>query len=152
MTVPHTHYSPRENENLTDTTVNVDPLTELATAADPDLRGHTVDSGRVPSARADASMKAPPRSIVLGHASEGTHGRAFESVGDRPPLRRSLSDDRKLVVGSLGVLLAVFALVSSNVAANHSPKPHGLPIGIVGSAAVVDVARAGLARAAPGAF
>jgi len=152
MTVPHTHYSPRENENLTDTTVNVDPLTELATAADPDLRGHTVDSGRVPSARADASMKAPPRSIVLGHASEGTHGRAFESVGDRPPLRRSLSDDRKLVVGSLGVLLAVFALVSSNVAANHSPKPHGLPIGIVGAPAVVAVARAELTRAAPGAF
>ena len=55
--------------------------------------------------------------------------------------RRSLSaDDRKLLVGSLGVLVAVFALVSSNVAANHSPKPHGLPIGIVGTPAVVDVA------------
>ena len=55
--------------------------------------------------------------------------------------RRSLSaDDRKLLVGSLGVLVAVFALVSSNVAANHSPKPHGVPIGIVGTPAVVDVA------------
>jgi hypothetical protein len=56
------------------------------------------------------------------------------------------------LVGSLGVLLAVFALVSSNVAANHSPKPHGLPIGIVGTPAVADAARAELARAAPGAF
>jgi hypothetical protein len=56
------------------------------------------------------------------------------------------------LIGSLGVLVAVFALVSSNVAANHSPKPHGLPIGLVGTAAVVDVARDGLARAAPGAF
>ena len=74
-------------------------------------------------------------------------------MSDGTPLRRSLSpDDRKLLVGSLGVLLAVFALVSSNVAANHSPKPHGLPIGIVGTPAVAGVARAELARAAPGAF
>jgi hypothetical protein len=48
------------------------------------------------------------------------HTRA--SMSDRTPPRRSFSpDDRKLLVGSLGVLLAVFALVSSNVAANHSP-------------------------------
>jgi hypothetical protein len=74
-------------------------------------------------------------------------------MSDRPPSRRSLSsDDRKLLVGSLGVLLAVFALVSSNVAANHSPKPHGLPIGIVGTPAVAGVAGAELARAVPGAF
>ncbi|MBV9335020.1 MAG: hypothetical protein JO243_03930 [Solirubrobacterales bacterium] len=56
------------------------------------------------------------------------------------------------MLGSLGVLLAVFALVSSNVAANHSPKPHGLPIGIVGTPAVAGVARAELARAVPGAL
>jgi hypothetical protein len=56
------------------------------------------------------------------------------------------------LVGSLGVLLAVFALVSSNVAANHSPKPHSLPIGIVGTPAVADAARAELARAVPGAY
>ena len=67
--------------------------------------------------------------------------------------RRSLSpDDRKLLVACLGVLVAVFALVSSNVAANHSPKPHSLPIGIVGTPAVADGARAELTRAAPGAF
>jgi hypothetical protein len=53
---------------------------------------------------------------------------------------------------SLGILVAVFALVSSNVAANHSPKPHSLPTGIVGTPAVADAARAQLARAAPGAF
>jgi hypothetical protein len=61
-------------------------------------------------------------------------------VTDRAPRRSLSADDRKLVVGSLGVLVAMFALVSSNVAANHSPKPHGLPIGIVGTPAVVDVA------------
>lgn len=74
-------------------------------------------------------------------------------MSDGTPRRRSLSpDDRKLLVASLGVLVAVFALVLSNVAANHSPKPHGLPIGIVGTPAVADAARAELARAAPGAF
>src|SRR6516165_1897620 len=74
-------------------------------------------------------------------------------MSDRPPRRRSRSpEDRNLLVGSLGVLLAVFALVASNVAANHSPRPHDLPIGIVGTPAVVDVARATLARTVPGAF
>jgi hypothetical protein len=56
------------------------------------------------------------------------------------------------LVGSLGVLVAVFALAASNVAANHSPKPDGLPVGIVGPPAAVAVARAELARATPGAF
>jgi hypothetical protein len=49
-------------------------------------------------------------------------------------------------------MVAVLALVGSNVAANHSPKPHSLPIGIVGTPAVADAAHAQLARAAPGAF
>jgi hypothetical protein len=119
MTVPDKDQSRPPNGNTTNTTVNVNPLTEPDTAADPDMRGHT----------------------------------ASRSVSDRPPPRRSLTnDDRKLAVGSLGVLLAVFALVFSNVAANHSPKPHGLPIGVIGAPAVVDVARAELARAAPGAY
>lgn len=127
MTVPHTHRSRPANGNTMNATGNVDPLTEPATSADPDTRNHTQGAARAPGAPADTSTKAPPR--------------------------RSLSpDDRKLLVGSLGVLLAVFALVSSNVAANHSPKPHGLPIGIVGTPAVVDVARAELARSAPSAF
>jgi hypothetical protein len=68
-------------------------------------------------------------------------------------VRRSLSpDDRRLLGASLGVLAAVFALVYSNVAANHSPKPHDLPIGIVGTPAVTAAAKAELGRAAPGAF
>jgi hypothetical protein len=56
------------------------------------------------------------------------------------------------LIASVGVLVLVFALVSSNVAANHSPKPHSLPIGIVGTPAVAGAAGAQLARAAPGAF
>ena len=67
--------------------------------------------------------------------------------------RRSLTpDDRRLLGASLGVLAAVFALVSSNVAANHSPKPHDLPIGIVGTPVVTDAAEAELGRAAADAF
>jgi hypothetical protein len=74
-------------------------------------------------------------------------------MSDGTPRRRLLSpDDRKLLVASLGVLVVVFALVASNVAANHSPKPHSLPIGIIGTPAVTDAARAELARAAPGDF
>jgi hypothetical protein len=77
----------------------------------------------------------------------------FGSVSEGKATRQALPpDDRKLLGASLGVLVAVFALVSSNVAANHSPKPHSLPIGIVGTPAVADAARAELARAAPGAF
>jgi Protein of unknown function (DUF3533) len=56
------------------------------------------------------------------------------------------------LAASVGVLAAVFALVSSNVAANHSPKPHDLPIGIVGTPVVTDAAEAELGRASPGAF
>jgi hypothetical protein len=77
----------------------------------------------------------------------------FASVSAGTSPRRSLSpDDRKVLGASLGILVAVFLLVSSNVAANHSPKPHGLPIGIVGTPAVAGAARAALGRAAPGAF
>jgi hypothetical protein len=51
-----------------------------------------------------------------------------------------------------GILIACFALIYSNVEANHSPKPHNLPIGIVGPAPVADAARAQLARVDPGGF
>jgi hypothetical protein len=74
-------------------------------------------------------------------------------MSDETRLRRSLPpDDRRLLGASLGVLAAVFALVSSNVAANHSPQPHDLPIGIVGTSVVTQAAEAALGRAAPGAF
>jgi len=95
-------------------------------------------------------IEAPPGPITPGPASGGTRGSVLGAGSDRPPRPRLLSpDDRKLLVGLLGVLLAVFALVSSNVAANHSPKPHDLPVGIVGTPALVDAAHAKLARAAP---
>jgi hypothetical protein len=44
---------------------------------------------------------------------------------------------RDLVITLAGVLAVVFAFVASNVAASHQPKPHGLPVGIVGSQQVV---------------
>jgi hypothetical protein len=61
-------------------------------------------------------------------------------------------DDKKLMVAGIGVLIAVFALVFSNVAANHAPKPHDLPVGIVAAPAVADVAGAQLAKVAPGGY
>jgi hypothetical protein len=65
---------------------------------------------------------------------------------------RLIPDDRKLIAATVGVLIAVSLLVFSNVAANHSPKPHDLPIGIVGPPPVADAARAQLGRIAPGGY
>jgi hypothetical protein len=75
-----------------------------------------------------------------------------EPTNALPPRQALSSGDRKLVMTIVGVLIAIFALTYSNVAANHSPKPHNLPIGIVGPAPVVDVARGQLARVDPGGF
>jgi hypothetical protein len=65
---------------------------------------------------------------------------------------RLAPDDRKLIAVIVGVLVAVSLLVFSNVEANHSPKPHNLPIGIVGPPTVADAARAQLGRVAPSGY
>jgi hypothetical protein len=62
------------------------------------------------------------------------------------------SRDRKLVVALIGLLVVVFALVGSNVAANHEPKPHDVPIGIFGSPPAVTAVESSLRRTAPGAY
>ena len=51
-----------------------------------------------------------------------------------------------------GVLVLAFALVGSNVAANHAPKPHQLPLGVIGTPLVVGAEAASLEHRAPGAF
>jgi hypothetical protein len=72
----------------------------------------------------------------------------------KAPARHSrlTADDRKLIAVNVGVLVAVALLVFSNVAANHSPKPHNLPIGIVGPPTVAGAAQAQLGRVAPGGY
>jgi hypothetical protein len=71
---------------------------------------------------------------------------------DPTPRTRLTRDDRILIGVLVGVPLVVALLVFSNVAANHSPRPHDLPIGIVGPPAVADVAGAQLGRVAPGGY
>jgi hypothetical protein len=61
-------------------------------------------------------------------------------------------ENRTLLITLAGVLVVVFTFVASNVAANHAPKPHGLPIGIVGSPPAVRAVTGQLARSAPGAY
>ena len=61
-------------------------------------------------------------------------------------------ESRNLVITLAGVLAVVFIFVSSNVAANHEPKPHGLPVGVVGSPQLVSATAVQLDRHAPGAF
>jgi hypothetical protein len=63
-----------------------------------------------------------------------------------------VSQDRRLLLALVGVLTVVFALVGSNVAANHAPKPHHVPVGIIGRPAEVRAAANQLERQAPGAY
>src|SRR5437764_914853 len=62
------------------------------------------------------------------------------------------AEDRRLLIALVGVLVVVFALVGSNVAANHSPKPHHVPLGVVGTPPVVGAVAGPLERRAPGAY
>jgi molybdopterin biosynthesis enzyme MoaB len=61
-------------------------------------------------------------------------------------------DNRRLAVGVGAILLVVFAVVGSNVAANHKPEPHDIPIGITGPPRVVREVGNAIRRRAPGAF
>jgi hypothetical protein len=64
----------------------------------------------------------------------------------------SVRRNRKVLIALAGVLALVFAFVSSNVAANHEPKPHGLPVGVIGSPQVTAAAARRLELAEPGGF
>jgi len=50
------------------------------------------------------------------------------------------------------MLALVFVFVGSNAAANHEPKPHGLPLGVVGSPPAVAAIAGQLDRRAAGAL
>ena len=60
--------------------------------------------------------------------------------------------NRKILFVLAGMLALGFVFVSSNVAANHEPRPHNLPLGIVGPPPVVAAVTGQLNRNAPGAF
>ena len=63
-----------------------------------------------------------------------------------------MTANRRLCLAVAGVLAVVFAYVTSNVAANHEPKPHDLPVGLVASPPAAAALAARLERSAPGAF
>jgi hypothetical protein len=62
------------------------------------------------------------------------------------------AEDRRLVIALVAALLVVFALVGSNVAANHAPKPHEVPVGIIGTPPVVGLVAGQVGHGAPGAY
>jgi hypothetical protein len=67
--------------------------------------------------------------------------------------RAALSPENRSLLIVLAVVLAIaFAFVVSNVAANHQPEPHSLPVGIVGSPQVTDPVAGQLELDDPGAF
>jgi hypothetical protein len=61
-------------------------------------------------------------------------------------------ENRNLAIGLGGVLVLALAFVGSNVAANHKPEPHKLPIGVVGSSAMVEGVTTELEGRDPGGF
>jgi hypothetical protein len=60
--------------------------------------------------------------------------------------------NRNILFVVAGILTLAFVFVGSNVAANHEPTPHGLPLGIVGPPSAVAGTTGQLGRRAPGAF
>ena len=87
------------------------------------------------------------------HGFPGRPDRVVSNQSDPTTRRRLISpDNRKLLAAVLGVLLAVFALVFSNVAANHAPRPHEVPVGIVGSPHLVATVRGELQFRVPGGY
>ncbi len=62
------------------------------------------------------------------------------------------SGNRKILFVLAGMLALVFVFVGSNVAANHAPRPHDLPLGIVGPPQAVAASTRQLDRRATGAF
>jgi hypothetical protein len=61
-------------------------------------------------------------------------------------------ENRRLLIALGAVVAVVFAFVGSNVAANHEPKPHDLPVAIIGSPQEVGALARQLERSAPGAY
>jgi hypothetical protein len=56
------------------------------------------------------------------------------------------------LIAVVGVLVVVFALVGSNVAANHAPKPHHVPVGVIAAPPFTRALSASLGHRAPGAY
>jgi hypothetical protein len=99
------------------------------------------------------TIDIPSRISEAGAADRGPEGPVGRDTDrDAPPHARLTLDDRKLIGVLVGVLVVVSLLVFSNVAANHSPKPHDLPVGIVGPTTVAATATAQLGRVAPGGY
>jgi Protein of unknown function (DUF3533) len=77
-------------------------------------------------------------------------------MSERPdgtaPTGSLAAEDRRLLIALLGVLVVVFALVGSNVAANHAPKPHHVPVGVIGAPPVVGAVAGSIGQHAPGAY
>lgn len=83
-----------------------------------------------------------------GEAMENSAGQ-----GNANPWQGLLpAERRRFLLALLALTIAVFLLAFSNVAANHSPRPYSLPIGVVGRPAVVRSVSDQLAHGEPGGY
>ena len=101
------------------------------------------DRAGIRSTHAPCRREGHRRSRVAG-AGEGARPAAAKVVFS--------PGNRKIVFVLAGMLALVFVFVGSNVAANHEPRPHGLPLGIAGPPSAVAAVTGQLDRKAPGAF
>jgi hypothetical protein len=84
--------------------------------------------------------------------AEDLPNRSSLSPDGTAPKRAFAQGDRRLFIALVAVLVVVFALVGSNVAANHAPKPHHVPVGIIGTPPAVTAVAGPLGRRAPGGY
>jgi hypothetical protein len=84
----------------------------------------------------------------------GSHATDARAGGARHPARPAVFSpgNRKILLVLAGMLALAFVFVGSNVAANHEPRPHNLPLGIVGPPPAVAAVTAELDRRSPGAY
>src|SRR5438093_4124779 len=79
-------------------------------------------------------------------------GAALASTGSRNSragVRAGLAAVMPPLVGGLALLLALIGLIGT---ALHDPRPHDIPVGLVGPSAATGQLEHGFASAAPGAF
>jgi hypothetical protein len=88
-----------------------------------------------------------------GGSGRGSRVAGARAGAGRTALRAVFSPgNRKILFVLAGLLVLIFVFVGSNVAANHAPRPHGLPLGVVGPPRAVAAVAGDLDRKAPGAF
>src|SRR3954451_9755266 len=97
-------------------------------------------------------MRSEPRSSRCFAPGAMRHHPIVRRVPARATGMFLSPDNRKLLIALLAIPTAIFALVGSNVGANHAPKPQDLPVGVIGTPSTVRAAAVRLERRTPNGY